>query len=341
MAHVITEVDAFTASITVPDAGDARSDAAEVVADIAQRLANRTKNLQRLDSEKAELAAANVFTAAQTITVPNVTGDDWKLILKADKIRVYTSLNPGAAIGGLGIAYNAEWINGTPGHWSQIDGTHFSNWWVINYGELYAVAMPSSSGTWTAWPVLGAGLKGDVWAGRDVHAGRNVVLGGEVLRAAPIRRTTLLNLDEAQGAVLRLDASGRITFDTSAPAGSVEISIAVKLPAGSVIIGADVLVNKHDAANPPTVKFRARPAVSSDFTSPAAINMFTRDTAVGAGSTGMEALHLDPSAGGGGYAVDPTEEYQITFARGGGLTAVTDEVHAIRVIWDDYGLRND
>jgi len=76
MAHVITEVDAFTASITVPDGGDARSDAAEVVADIAQRLANRTKNLLRLDGEKAVLASPNTFAATQTMSIDLSVGRD-------------------------------------------------------------------------------------------------------------------------------------------------------------------------------------------------------------------------------------------------------------------------
>lgn len=346
MARVLVEIDDFTASITVPEAGDARSDAAEVVADIGQRLANRTKNLERLDGEKAVLADANTFTAAPqsvdstdnevalfesprgSLDDASVGGtNDWKLIanLKCDSTRRYRTYTGGNdAAGHSAVTLNAHWHKSDSKWRPDTNGKDSFAYFIV--GEQLVVARQAAGPTsWTSWPTD----KGDV------------VVGGEVLYAAPKRRTTLLNLNEAQGAVLRLDASGRVTFDTSAPGGSVEISFAVHLPVNSVIIGADVLVNKHDAANPPTVKFRARPAIASDFTSPAAINMFTRDTAVGAASTGMESLHLDPSAGGGGYLVDGTEEFQITFARGGGVVAVIDETHAVRVIWDDYGYRND
>lgn len=72
MATVLTEVDDFTASITAPDGGDARSDAAEVVTAIAQKLANRTKNL---NLHKAGLSDLNVFTVDQEIDADlHVTG---------------------------------------------------------------------------------------------------------------------------------------------------------------------------------------------------------------------------------------------------------------------------
>lgn len=342
MARVLVEIDDFTASITVPEAGDARSDAAEVVADIPQRLANRTKNLDRRVNERAVLASANVFIAApQTVNStdnevalfetstgslddPAVPGNDWKSIdnFKCESTRnfhTYTGGNNGAGM--FAVVVNA--------HWHKSD----SKWRYDKAGEdcfallvideqLRICRQTATHAPWSTWPTD----KGDV------------VIGGDILFAAPVRRYTLLNLDKVSGAALRLDASGRVTFDTSAPAGSVELAFACDvLPVGAVIIGVDVLVNQHDAANPITTKFRARPAVSTDFSSPAAINMFTRDTKVGPAATGMANLPLDPSAGGGGYTVAATEEYQVTVARGGGVTAVTDEVHAIRVVWDDYG----
>lgn len=345
MPRVLVEINDFTPSITVPVGGDARSDAAEVVADIGQRLANRTVNLQALDALKAVLAGSNVFTGVPQIVDANnneialweaprtslddpaVPGNNWKLInnIAADHTRWFRTYTGGNDASGMMVmTVNAHWHK-SDSKWRP-DTNSKDAFAMFIVGEALDVRrQPAGPTSWAAWPTD----KGDV------------VVGGDVRYAAPKRRTTLLNLDEAQGAVLRLDTSGRVTFDTAAPAGSVEISFAVRLPVNSIIIGADVLVNKHDAANPPTVKFRGRPALASDFTTPAAINMFTRDTKVGAGSTGMESLHLDPSAGGGGYLVDGTEEFQITFARGGGLTAVIDEVHAVRVVWDDYGLRND
>jgi len=123
----------------------------------------------------ALLAAANVFTAGpQTVAIPDVSGDDWKGIFLADNLRMYTSLNPAAAIGGFGIAYNAEWIHGTPGHWHQVNASKASFWFSVNYGNLYCVAMPSGSGTWSSWPAFTTGLIGDLYMGRDIHAGRDV-----------------------------------------------------------------------------------------------------------------------------------------------------------------------
>lgn len=73
MAHNLTEVDAFTTPITVPDGIDSRNNAAEVVAAIAQALANRTKHLS---IHAAYVDAINVFTLLnQFLGNIEVTGD--------------------------------------------------------------------------------------------------------------------------------------------------------------------------------------------------------------------------------------------------------------------------
>lgn len=70
MSKTLTEVDTFTASIVVPEGTDSRNTAAEDVESIAQRLANRTKNL---NLHAARKDVANVFTQPQTI--PDIAGD--------------------------------------------------------------------------------------------------------------------------------------------------------------------------------------------------------------------------------------------------------------------------
>jgi len=66
MAHVITETPVFTPTVTVPDGTDSRVNAAEVVAAIAQSLANRTRSLKAVTDFAALRNAANTFTALNT-----------------------------------------------------------------------------------------------------------------------------------------------------------------------------------------------------------------------------------------------------------------------------------
>jgi hypothetical protein len=66
MAHVITEVVTFTPTVTVPDGGDSRVNAAEVVAAIAQALANRSRSLKAVTDVAAVKNAPNTFTALNT-----------------------------------------------------------------------------------------------------------------------------------------------------------------------------------------------------------------------------------------------------------------------------------
>lgn len=70
MAHNLTEADAFTTPISVPDGTDTHNTAANVVAALAQALANRTKHL---NDHVAYKDVANTFSAAQTIPVLNAT----------------------------------------------------------------------------------------------------------------------------------------------------------------------------------------------------------------------------------------------------------------------------
>lgn len=64
MAYVLAETPTFDPDIVVPEGTDSRVDAAEKVAALAQKLANRTRNLQGITNNAALKNAANVFTAA-------------------------------------------------------------------------------------------------------------------------------------------------------------------------------------------------------------------------------------------------------------------------------------
>lgn len=69
MAKNLTESDVFSTPITVPEGTDFMDDAADAVELIAQRLANRTKNI---NDHAARWDVANTFTQPQAI--PNVSG---------------------------------------------------------------------------------------------------------------------------------------------------------------------------------------------------------------------------------------------------------------------------
>lgn len=80
MSYILTETPTFDADIVVPQGTDSRVNAAEVVAAIGQKLANRTSNLQQITNVAARKNVANVFTAANafnagvTANTATVTG---------------------------------------------------------------------------------------------------------------------------------------------------------------------------------------------------------------------------------------------------------------------------
>jgi len=68
MAHTIAETPSFDLDIVVPDGTDSRADAAEKVAAIAQKLANRTQSMKLVTDVAAKKNVTNTFTAPNTFT---------------------------------------------------------------------------------------------------------------------------------------------------------------------------------------------------------------------------------------------------------------------------------
>jgi len=68
MAHTIAETPSFDLNIVVPDGTDSRADAAEKVAAIAQKLANRTQSMKLVTDVAAKKDVSNTFTAPNTFT---------------------------------------------------------------------------------------------------------------------------------------------------------------------------------------------------------------------------------------------------------------------------------
>jgi hypothetical protein len=283
---------------------------------------------------------------------PHVPGSVWKFIaemateLTARKVRIYAGATngfvspmPAGANGGmLAITVNAHWHLGAPNRWQRdIGGTDAFAFLVINE-RLVISRQPASVLTdWNVWPTD----QGSLYVGNDV------TIGGNQSYPAPVRRRTLMNINKASGPVYRNDADGSITFDSTRT--NNKIAFPIELPyrgegataSAAVIIGIEVLVHQDDAGNPPTFCVFGRPTPQASFVTPTQTLEFGRGPAVtGPGATGYQTISLDPSAGGGGYAVDPTEELNVIFTHGGGIGAL-DAVNAICVTWDDYGLRID
>src|SRR3954471_14929273 len=96
MAHNITEVDEFTATVTVPDGTDSHSLLAEFMNAFVQVLANRTKNL---NVHAARKDVTNSFTILQ------------KFILGLTA----SGSGAGAAVAGTGGGTSGPGIKGTGG----------------------------------------------------------------------------------------------------------------------------------------------------------------------------------------------------------------------------------
>jgi hypothetical protein len=338
----LTEVDNYDASVTVPEGGDPRSNAAEAVEAIAQVFADRTLNLKNRADGAAYLAVANVFTGVpqyvdsadceiaqreivrSSLDEPTNSSNAWKLIdnLASDhsarRVRIYAGGNN--ATGMFAITVNAFWHKSDQ-HWRHDVSSNDSLALMIKGEQMVLTRQLSSVGAWTAWPTD----KGDT------------VIGGDYLYAAQKPRTTLINIANVTGPVIR-NSDGSYTLDSSFTG---PIAFPVWLPAGAIILKVNVLALQHDAAQAPLFKFVARPQANWPPSSATATLQFARDSQSGPAATGMQFTVLDPSAGGGGYGVDPTlEEYAVTYElqpSGTSMTAPLDAVHGIQVVWTAAG----
>jgi hypothetical protein len=212
VSHNITDVDAFTSPVVVPDGTDSHTVLAEYIAAIAQALANRTRNLLNglatTNATAAALAAhaaytdvANTFTVApQTVndnnanrpilTTTKTCNDDptspnlWKRILEfptpdAGKWRLYTG-----KLGGdeqFTITMNAGWAAGAQ-HWSSDDTGQASiavTFGLGSYEGMRIARRPAGAGTWTDWNFTGGG-SGNLVVNNQILAGSDIVAGGDV-----------------------------------------------------------------------------------------------------------------------------------------------------------------
>lgn len=207
MPHNITDVDAFTSPVVVPDGTDSHTVLAEYIAAIAQALANRTHNL---DLHRAKLEAANVFTVGEqevsvndatkaALVVRKTAADDthaagankWKAELGFNIAGGvgYANVYAGAAAGEAQfiIALNAVWDPVTQ-LWSKDDtGSHSLALLFDQDAGMVISRKAAGAGTWATWPTT----LGDLVAYGSIAAGSDIVaVGGDVQAGGDVNATT-------------------------------------------------------------------------------------------------------------------------------------------------------
>jgi hypothetical protein len=188
----LTDLDEFTSPVTVPLGTRPRDNAAGDVELIAQRLANRTRNLKNLvdplATDAARKSQQNTFTKTQiinsegahaddplisTIAVP---GDDptdlslivppvapgsnrWKLVLAAPtksgspaRGDIYIGQPPD----GSAFVNNARWHVGTQ-KWRQLDPTLPSTGFIGKSGQYLLSYVTAGAAHWADWPTNSGG----------------------------------------------------------------------------------------------------------------------------------------------------------------------------------------
>lgn len=213
MAHTVTEVDTYTATITVPDGADSRSNAAEVVQDIAQALANRTHHHKLhgafIDSPNT-FTALNIFSALVEIS-QNIEAIATDANVGAFVVRTAASADAhagnkyravfGANIGGgryvngySGLAASqAQFVIALNGVWDTVN----QRWFKDDTGSpAFALLMDfttgtvtfsrqDGAGTWTSWAtlgtsslVVGTALLDNLVAASNITAGADLIVSG-------------------------------------------------------------------------------------------------------------------------------------------------------------------
>lgn len=167
----LTEADAHSTPITVPEGADSRSDAAEVVEAIAQKLANRTN---RLNLHAAFKNAVNTFTETQAIdVVSNIVpmlnstkvssdggvGARAKLLAEFQcnnvagdnrQVRIYWGADPNARYGWI-FTINANYQT-SDDRWHADDSDFASSALLLGSNGILSSIVIAATVPWTNWP---------------------------------------------------------------------------------------------------------------------------------------------------------------------------------------------
>jgi len=366
MAHNLTPVDAFTLPISVPDGIDTHNTAANVVAAIAQALANHTAYLKaRYDTNTGKLDSVNTWVHKQFIdTVDNeepmissqltsiVSGfpdSAWRLFCEffvygTVKVRMYWGQNDSDSAGAFCITLNALYSTDTSDPWYADEASQPSFALFMHQTRLRTAVKTNGDLHWD-WVFKGAidvghidatsvVSTGDVTAGDDVIAGDDVTAGGEFLYTGTHARTGGLTLADVYGAYKRL-TSGGIAIDTTVPDPLQLAAWPIRLPVGSVLGDVELIVFQS-SVDQILISLQIR---EIDFSTPGATSVTTPASVLASTSLGYKKLTLVI----GGTTVDANKEYQVIFQTNSGLSpgVANDYVSGIRMLdWEDPGPTN-
>lgn len=341
MPHNITEVDAFTTPVTVPDGTDDHMLLSSYILSFVQALADRT---HALNLHRAFVDASNTFTATQTfnllvtlLTQLEVDNNDASIAALVTRPTANDDAHAGnkyKAVLGFQIGDSRGYVNIYAGNGSSeaqyiitlnaVWDTTAQNWHADNTGQPSVALLfkPSSgvqvsqrnagSGTWTTWP----------------QTSGDVAVGGDYKYAATRTRTTLIPLTRAVGNTF---------FDTRAEGGIVlnpaDICLLkLDLPNGAVVHSVECMIHPGGAS---AVTLKAHKRINHTWGgSPVAPTGSTIATSTTTG-TGLQVISVDF----GGLTVDSSDqEYWISVD--GGNTG--DVVWAARIVsWTDPGPVNN
>lgn len=245
MAHNITDVDAFTATVTVPDGIDSRANASAVVGAFVQALCNRTFNLQ---SHTAKLNLPNAFTAGSTsntylrgpIEVNDPDADNAGFVVRTtadddshggNKYKAVTGFNIGGSLGYMNVytgtaggeaqyimAINAVW-DSVAQHWFP-DNTGVDSlalMWTQASGVRVS-RRPAGAGTWTTWPTTAGDFDaGGTLTAKTLQSVDNTIVGSDGIGTLTVHgASTLIGFVDVTGQVAatgNIRTSGFFNYD--------------------------------------------------------------------------------------------------------------------------------
>lgn len=321
MAKILTDVDTFSADVTVPEGGDART--ALSVELPFQKLSNRTRNLlNRLEGIGLDAMVPFLKSTDTAEEHPSESGNAWKLLMEFAtggaaspwKVRVFSG-NMASLWGVLAISVNAKWdpTAGSAGEWSADDTGDSAVRLVFDNLRAVLVHKQTTSSAWTdsGWDLVG---------GTSLGA---MNISGEYTYASGKTRKIVVPL-VGYGSGWAYPSNDTLLL--AANAGDLH-TIGLQVPDGSTITRVRAIVDPISAAM--TMQLIRR--TSMNFGTPSAGSVSVLETET---SSGGSLQTLD--TGAISYTVDrDTQDYMVRFEAG----TTNDAIYALEIEITDQGYR--
>lgn len=345
MAHNLTEVDAHTTPVVVPNGTDSHTVLAEYIEAIAQALANRTN---RLNLHAALKNVANVFTAApQEVNVNDASlaaiitrtmasddaepGNLWKAVVShrfstPSWVNIYAGTE--AADGQYLIAINAVW---TPAdqEFTQDDDTLDSFAVILDMGTGLRVSkVAAGAAAWATWPVTAGDISafGAFFDAVTATNGYSAGAAGDYGYSPVKLRTSIIPSGKLQAGGHNGGNGATLAVGGGSGFGYLDLTLPSNATPGTIE------VVHHQTTTTPTVFHLAKR--TPNFAGPGASTETYVVTYTGPAAIGYDLAVLDCT----GVTIDPTCEYRLLWDAGDDA----DDFDVARFVdWQDAGPRND